>query len=112
MIIGVPKEIKNNESRVALTPSGAHALSVHHTVLIESGAGVGSAISDADYLAAGAQIVATADEVWERAEMIMKVKEPIAIEYPKMRQGQILFTYLHLAADKDLTLALFLYKNA
>ena len=106
MIIGVPKEIKNNESRVALTPSGAHALSARHTVLIESGAGVGSAISDADYIAAGAQIVATADEVWQRAEMIMKVKEPIAVEYPKMRAGQILFTYLHLAADRELTLAL------
>ena len=106
MIIGVPKEIKNNESRVALTPSGAHALSGQHTVLIESGAGVGSAISDADYVAAGAQIVATADEVWQRAEMIMKVKEPIAIEYPKMRPGQILFTYLHLAADRELTIAL------
>ena len=106
MIIGVPKEIKNNESRVALTPSGAHALSANHTVLIEAGAGVGSAISDADYIAAGAQIVATADEVWQRAEMIMKVKEPIDSEYPKMRKGQILFTYLHLAADKPLTLAL------
>ena len=106
MIIGVPKEIKNNESRVALTPSGAHALCGHHTVLVESGAGIGSAISDADYVAAGAQIVATADEVWQRAEMIMKVKEPIAVEYPKMRKGQILFTYLHLAADRELTIAL------
>ena len=106
MIIGVPKEIKNNEFRVALTPSGAHALASNHTVLIESGAGVGSAISDADYVAAGAQIVATADEVWQRADMIMKVKEPISVEYPKMRKGQILFTYLHLAADKELTLAL------
>ncbi len=106
MIIGVPKEIKNNESRVALTPSGAHALSARHTVLIESGAGEGSAISDQDYVAAGAQIVQTADEVWQRADMIMKVKEPIAAEYPKMRKGQILFTYLHLAADRELTLAL------
>jgi alanine dehydrogenase len=106
MIIGVPKEIKNNEFRVALTPSGAHALCARHTVLIESGAGVGSAISDADYIAAGAQIISTSDEVWQRAEMIMKVKEPIAVEYPKMRSGQILFTYLHLAADKELTLAL------
>jgi len=106
MIIGCLKEIKNNESRVALTPSGVHALAAHHQVLIEAGAGLGSAITDASYQAAGATIVRTADEVWERAQMIMKVKEPIASEYLKMRPGQILFTYLHLAADRELTLAL------
>ena len=106
MIVGVLKEIKNNEFRVALTPSGAHGLAAHNTVLVESGAGLGSAITDAEYVAAGAQIVSSADEIWERSEMIMKVKEPIASEYPKMRKGQILFTYLHLAADKPLTLAL------
>ena len=106
MIVGVLKEIKNNEFRVALTPSGAHGLAAQNTVLVESGAGLGSAIADADYVAAGAQIVSSADEVWERSQMIMKVKEPVASEYPKMGQGQILFTYLHLAADKPLTLAL------
>jgi alanine dehydrogenase len=106
MIVGVLKEIKNNEFRVALTPSGAHGLAAHNTVLVESGAGLGSAITDADYVAAGAQIVSSADEVWERSQMIMKVKEPVASEYPKMGKGQILFTYLHLAADKPLTLAL------
>jgi alanine dehydrogenase len=106
MIVGVLKEIKNNEFRVALTPSGAHGLAAHNTVLVESGAGLGSAITDAEYVAAGAQIISSADEIWERSEMIMKVKEPIASEYPKMRKDQILFTYLHLAADKPLTLAL------
>ena len=106
MIIGCVKEIKNNESRVALTPSGVHALAANHTVLIESGAGIGSAISDNEYVEAGAEIVSSADEIWQRSEMIMKVKEPIASEYPKMRRGQILFTYLHLAADRELTLAL------
>jgi alanine dehydrogenase len=74
-----------------------------HTVLVESGAGLGSAITDQDYIEAGAQIVATADEVWQKAEMIQKVKEPIAAEYPKMRKGQILYTYLHLAASRECT---------
>lgn len=106
MIVGCLKEIKNNEFRVALTPSGVHALAANNTVLVEAGAGLGSAISDAEYMAAGATIVGGADEVWQRANMIMKVKEPIASEYPKMRNGQILFTYLHLAADLELTLAL------
>lgn len=106
MIIGCLKEIKNNESRVALTPSGVHALAATNTVLVESGAGLGSAITDEQYQAAGAEIVKSADEVWQRSEMIMKVKEPIASEYSKMRNGQILFTYLHLAADRDLTIAL------
>ena len=104
MIIGIPKEIKNNEFRVSATPSGVHAYVQNgHTVLVESGAGLGSAITDQDYIEAGAQIVATADEVWQKAEMIQKVKEPIAAEYPKMRKGQILYTYLHLAASRECT---------
>jgi alanine dehydrogenase len=104
MIIGIPKEIKNNEFRVSATPSGVHAYVQNgHTVLVESGAGLGSAITDQDYIDAGAQIVASADEVWQKAEMIQKVKEPIAAEYPRMRKGQILYTYLHLAASRECT---------
>jgi alanine dehydrogenase len=104
MIIGIPKEIKNNEFRVSTTPSGAHALVGRgHEVLVESGAGLGSAITDDEYRAAGATIVITAEEVWQRAEMIIKVKEPIEVEYPRMRKGQILFTYLHLAASRECT---------
>jgi len=107
MIIGIPKEIKNNEFRVSATPSGVHAYVQNgHTVLVETGAGLGSAITDQDYIDAGAQIVATADEVWQRADMIQKVKEPIAAEYPKMRKGQILYTYLHLAASRECTEAI------
>jgi alanine dehydrogenase len=107
MIIGIPKEIKNNEFRVSATPSGVHAYVQNgHTVLVESGAGLGSAITDQDYIDAGAQIVATADEVWQRADLIQKVKEPIAAEYPKMRRGQILYTYLHLAASRECTEAI------
>jgi len=106
VIVGVPKEIKNNESRVALTPAGAHALARDHTVLIESGAGVGSAITDEQYRAAGATIIPSAKEIWAASDLIVKVKEPIPSEYPLMREGQLLFTYLHLAADRDLTLAL------
>ena len=104
MIIGVPKEIKNNEFRVSATPPGVHALvKAGHTVLVETNAGVGSSITDADYIAAGASIIATADEVWAKADLILKVKEPIAVEYPRMRKGQILFTYLHLAASRECT---------
>ena len=104
MIIGVPKEIKNNEFRVSATPSGVHALvKAGHKVLVEAGAGTGSAITDADYVAAGATIISTSDEVWAKADLILKVKEPIAAEYPKMRKGQILFTYLHLAASRECT---------
>ena len=107
MIIGIPKEIKNNEFRVSATPSGVHAyVQGGHTVLVESGAGLGSAITDKDYIDAGAQIVATADEVWQKADLIQKVKEPIAAEYPKMRKGQILYTYLHLAASRECTEAI------
>ena len=107
MIIGIPKELKNNEFRVAATPSGVHAYVVAgHTVLVEKNAGAGSAISDADYIAAGALIIDSADEIWQKADLIQKVKEPIEIEYKRMRKGQILFTYLHLAANKACTQAI------
>jgi len=107
MIVGVPKEIKNNEFRVSTTPAGVHQfVTAGHQVIVESNAGLGSAITDQDYINAGAQIVATADEVWQKADMIIKVKEPIAAEYPRMRKGQILFTYLHLAASRECTDAL------
>jgi alanine dehydrogenase len=107
MLVGVPKEIKNHEYRVAITPAGVKEFINHgHKVIIESGAGLGSAISDDAYSVAGAEIVKSAAEVWSRAEMILKVKEPIAPEYPLMREGQVLFTYLHLAASKDCTDAL------
>src|SRR5438128_130127 len=106
MIIGVPKEIKANENRVALVPGGAEAL-VHsgHTVLVEKGAGIGSGFDDATYTATGVEIVATAAEVWQRAEMIMKVKEPTSKEWPHMRPDQLIFTYFHFAADEALTKA-------
>ncbi len=104
MIVGVPKEIKDNEFRVALTPEGARELTrAGHEVLIQDGAGTGSSIPQARYERAGATIVATADEVWSGADMILKVKEPVPEEYHRMREGQVLFTYLHLAASKELT---------
>jgi len=104
MIIGIPREIKSNENRVALTPSGAEILQNHgHSVLVENNAGVGSGFKNEDYVAAGAEIIATPKEVFDRAEMIMKVKEPIAQEYSLIRKGQLLFTYFHFAADRALT---------
>jgi alanine dehydrogenase len=104
MIIGVPKEIKENEYRVALTPAGANALTKRrHTVLVERGAGLGSGFSDSEYREAGAKIVSDAEAVWRRAEMIMKVKEPLPVEHPRIREGQIVFTYFHFAADARLT---------
>ena len=107
MLIGVPKEIKVHESRVALTPEGAAELvRAGHKVVIEKGAGLGSSLTDADYIAAGATIEADVEKIWATSEMILKVKEPIEIEYPRLRQGQILFTYLHLAASKPCTDAL------
>jgi alanine dehydrogenase len=107
MIVGVPKEIKTLEFRVALTPAGVRELVKNgHQVLIEQGAGLGSAISDSQYQAEGAQILLDAKDVWERAEMILKVKEPLPAEYPLMKKDQILFTYLHLAASKECTDAL------
>lgn len=107
MLIGVPTEIKNCECRVALTPNGALELTARgHQVLIQAGAGKGSSIDDAEYVAAGAQIVEGPAEVWERADLILKVKEPEAQEYPLMRAGQVLFTYLHLAASRECTEAI------
>ena len=104
MKIGVPKEVKNHEYRVALTPVGAHELTQHgHDVFVQAGAGAGSQIPDAEYVAAGARIIDDADDVWGEAETVLKVKEPIAEEYHRLREGLTLFTYLHLAADKALT---------
>ena len=106
MIIGIPKELKNNEFRVSATPAGVHAyVAAGHQVLVEKNAGNGSAILDQEYLAAGAQIIDSADEIWQKADLIQKVKEPIEIEYKRMRKGQILYTYLHLAANKACTQA-------
>ncbi|MFJ3386172.1 alanine dehydrogenase [Lysinibacillus sp. NPDC086135] len=106
MKIGIPKEIKNNENRVAMTPAGVVTLTnAGHEVYIESGAGLGSSFTDTDYVAAGAHIVETAKEAWAQ-EMIMKVKEPVASEYDYFYEGQILFTYLHLAPELELTQAL------
>lgn len=104
MIVGLPKEIKDNEYRVGLTPAGVRALSDSgHKVIVEKSAGEGSGFDDGLYQKAGAEIIDTADDVWAKAEMIVKVKEPIEPEYPRMREGQLLFTYLHLAPDKKLT---------
>ncbi|QIK64337.1 alanine dehydrogenase [Leucobacter viscericola] len=104
MRVGIPTEIKNNENRVAITQAGVHELARRgHEVFVQAGAGLGSAITDAEYIAAGAKIVEGADDVWAQADMILKVKEPIAAEYSKLRKDQVLFTYLHLAADKTLT---------
>ena len=106
MIIGVPKEVKNNENRVAMTPAGVFNLkSAGHEVIIETGAGLGSSFTDEDYIEAGAKIVATAEEAWN-VDMVMKVKEPVASEYGYFREGLILFTYLHLAPEVELTKAL------
>ncbi|HEY2307448.1 MAG TPA: alanine dehydrogenase [Streptosporangiaceae bacterium] len=107
MKVGVPKELKNHEYRVAITPAGAHELSrAGHQVFIEEGAGTGSAIPDADFVAAGASILPTADDVWATSELVLKVKEPVPEEYHRMRKGQVLFTYLHLAASRQATDAL------
>ena len=100
MIVGVPTEVKNHEYRVAITPAGvAEFVRRGHQVLVQAGAGNGSAITDDDYATAGARIVPDADSVWARADLLLKVKEPIAVEYHRLREGQVLFTYLHLAAD-------------
>ncbi|GAA4578584.1 alanine dehydrogenase [Micromonospora coerulea] len=107
MKVGIPREVKNHEYRVAITPAGVNEFTRHgHEVFVESGAGVGSSISDDEFAAAGAKILGTADEVWDAAELVLKVKEPIAEEYHRMREGQVLFTYLHLAASKECTDAL------
>ncbi|WP_182906224.1 alanine dehydrogenase [Microbispora sp. H13382] len=107
MKIGVPAEVKNHEYRVAATPAGVHELVRHgHEVGVQRGAGLGSSITDEEYLAAGAKVVEGADEVWAESEMILKVKEPVAEEYHRLRADQILFTYLHLAASRPCTDAL------
>ncbi|MEH6906914.1 alanine dehydrogenase [Neobacillus drentensis] len=107
MFIGVPKEIKNNENRVALTPAGVVSfLKSGHSVLVEKDAGIGSGFTNDDYAKAGAEIIDSAEQVWTRADMIMKVKEPLSSEYKYFRQGLILFTYLHLAAEPELAEAL------
>ena len=104
MLIGIPKEIKNNENRVAITPAGVLTLiNAGHTVMIESTAGMGSGFMDSDYESAGATIYSTPEEIWTKADMIMKVKEPLHEEYKYFRPGLILFTYLHLAACPELT---------
>src|SRR6478609_407041 len=105
--VGIPCELKSQEYRVAITPSGVNELvRSGHRVYVERGAGKGSSIPDADFVAAGAEILPTADDVWATGELILKVKEPIAEEYPRMRKDQVLFTYLHLAASKETTDAL------
>jgi len=107
MKIGIPKEIKTNENRISLVPAGAEALvSAGHTVTVETGAGLGSGFSDAQYIAAGAQIAKDADAVWAAADLIVKVKEPIEPEWKRIRPGQIIFTYFHFAASEPLTHAL------
>ncbi|GIN84912.1 alanine dehydrogenase [Heyndrickxia sporothermodurans] len=107
MIIGVPKEVKNNENRVAMTPAGVvHLLNAGHKVIIETNAGLGSGFTNEEYIQAGAEIIESASDVWASAEMIMKVKEPLPSEYGYFRKGLILFTYLHLAAEPELTKAL------
>ena len=107
MIIGIPKEIKNNENRVGMTPSGVKELVEHgHTVYVQHTAGEGSGFSDEDYLKAGAKILPTIEDTYAAAEMIVKVKEPIEPEYKMVRKGQLLFTYFHFACDRDLTLAM------
>jgi alanine dehydrogenase len=102
--VGIPREVKNHEYRVAITPSGVLELARNgHRVFVEKDAGAGSSIPDEDYVRAGATILDTADAVWEASELVLKVKEPVAEEYHRMREGQTLFTYLHLAADRPLT---------
>jgi alanine dehydrogenase len=106
MKIGVPKEIKTNENRVGLVPAGVHVLAGEgHTVMVETGAGLGSGFSDQMYVTAGAAIGASADVTWAQADMIIKVKEPIAVEWPRMRPGLVMYTYFHFAADEPLTRA-------
>jgi alanine dehydrogenase len=107
MRIGIPKEIKDNEYRVGLTPGGVHLLTDHgHEVFVENSAGVGSGFLDAEYVEAGATMLESADDVWGKAEMVVKVKEPQEVEYPRMRDDLLLFTYLHLAAEEKLTKAM------
>src|SRR6056297_3033382 len=104
MIIGVPKEIKNNENRVAITPAGVKSFTqAGHQVFVQKSAGSGSGITDQEYSDAGASILDSAQQVYEQSEMIMKVKEPMPVEYPMIKLGQIVFTYFHFAASRELT---------
>ncbi|MGK5530409.1 alanine dehydrogenase [Streptomyces sp. URMC 129] len=105
--VGIPREVKNNEFRVAITPAGVHELVTGgHEVFVERGAGLGSAVPDEEYAAAGAAVLESADEVWARADLLLKVKEPVAAEFHRLRKDQVLFTYLHLAASVECTEAL------
>ncbi len=107
MKVGIPSEVKNNEFRVAITPAGVFEfVRAGHEVFVQAGAGLGSSVADDDYAAAGATVLKTADDIWATADLVLKVKEPIAEEYARMRPGQVLFTYLHLAASKECTDAL------
>ena len=107
MIVGILKEIKTEENRVCMTPAGAEMMKMNgHQVLVEKRAGVGSGFEDGDYAAVGAELVATPQEIYERADMVMHVKEPLPSEYDMIREGQVVFTYLHLAAAEELTLAM------
>jgi alanine dehydrogenase len=107
MRVGVPSEVKTHEYRVAITPAGVNEWTRYgHEVVVEAGAGLGSSISDDEFVAAGAKIASSHEDVWQQAELILKVKEPIPIEYDRMQPGQVLFTYLHLAASRDCTRAL------
>ena len=104
MQVGVPKEIKNHEYRVGMTPAGVEMLAkAGHTVFVQKGAGGGTGIADSEYEQAGAKILASAKEVFDKAEMIVNIKEPLDPEFPMLKRGQILFTYLHLAGDRELT---------
>lgn len=107
MLVGIPREVKNNEYRVAITPAGVNELvRSGHQVWVQAGAGLGSSIPDEDYRAAGARVADSAEQVWDAAELVLKVKEPVGQEYDMMREGQVLFTYLHLAASRECTEAL------
>jgi alanine dehydrogenase len=107
MRIGVPREVKNHEYRVAITPAGVHELAREgHEVFVETGAGAGSSLPDEEFTAAGAKVMKAPDDVWDTADLVLKVKEPVPEEYHRMRQGQVLFTYLHLAASRECTDAL------
>ncbi|RZS89985.1 alanine dehydrogenase [Motilibacter rhizosphaerae] len=107
MRIGIPREVKRHEYRVAATPAGVHELVAHgHEVVVEQDAGAGSAIPDSDYVAAGAKVLESADDVWGEADLVLKVKEPVAEEFHRLREGLVLFTYLHLAASRECTDAL------
>ncbi|MET0915548.1 MAG: alanine dehydrogenase [Jiangellaceae bacterium] len=107
MRVGIPSEVKNHEYRVAITPAGVHELSRHgHDVAVQRGAGLGSSITDDEFKAAGARILESTDDVWAEADLVLKVKEPVEEEFHRMRPGQVLFTYLHLAASRECTQAL------